>query len=443
MTSGRRRARFGLLMAVGLSHATSACLVDRSLKNRCQDQSDCAAGRRCVGGVCQAGSITPPDAIVESPIGDGGPPSSDRMQEVSDAPREPVAIVEGGTTIDVGGGADSVPAGTPNTVFVTSRSYPPNFGSLEAADRYCNLAALAGGLTGVFRAWLSTSAMDARDRLQGARGWVRPDGLPFADTVDDIVRGRTFYPPSIDELGHRVVMNPLITDNVATGTTEFGVLSPESNCHDWEYGFGGAAVQAGYPDSSAGMWTAGTMGPCDQAARLYCFGVDRVAAVAPAPAPAGSRLAFVSTGRFAPSQGVSAADALCNAEAAGAGLAGTFSALLATTTAPASARFPSAATWMRPDGVSLNAVGSDMFQAGPSATINVTARGSYGAITGVLTGAEAATALAQSSQNCVDWTDSSTLAYGSAGVSTSVSGWFSNSGIDACNYPLPIYCLQN
>lgn len=49
-----------------------------------------------------------------------------------------------------------------------------------------------GGTPGSrFVAWRSTGAIAARDRLAGARGWVRPDGLALADTVEAHRRAQT------------------------------------------------------------------------------------------------------------------------------------------------------------------------------------------------------------------------------------------------------------
>src|SRR5215510_6780649 len=77
--------------------------------------------------------------------------------------------------------------GAANLVFVTSQHViAGQLGSLAAADAVCNESAANAGLPGVYVAWLSTSATNAIDRLAGARGWVRPDGRPFADTSADI-----------------------------------------------------------------------------------------------------------------------------------------------------------------------------------------------------------------------------------------------------------------
>ncbi|MBA3541511.1 MAG: hypothetical protein H0T79_18000, partial [Deltaproteobacteria bacterium] len=42
-------------------------------------------------------------------------------------------------------------------------------------------------LPGTFVAWLSLGATDARDRLAGARGFERIDGLAIADQPGEVV----------------------------------------------------------------------------------------------------------------------------------------------------------------------------------------------------------------------------------------------------------------
>jgi hypothetical protein len=104
--------------------------------------------------------------------------------------------------IQLAGDDTVMPDGPANLVFVTSQHViAGQLGSLAAADARCNDAAGGAGLPGHYVAWLSTSKTSAIDRLAGARGWVRPDGRPFADTPADIAAGRIWYPASIDENG--------------------------------------------------------------------------------------------------------------------------------------------------------------------------------------------------------------------------------------------------
>ncbi len=99
---------------------------------------------------------------------------------------------------------------------------------------------------------------------------------------------------------------------------------------------------------------------CFQGAALFCFETGRTATVAPAPAPAGARLGFVTRGaRTQP--GLAAMDALCTTEATAAALPGTYRAAVATSTASVTSRFTlDDRPWHRPDGT-LVARGAELF----------------------------------------------------------------------------------
>ena len=217
-------------------------------------------------------------------------------------------------------GADGASA-IPNYAFVTSATVPAVFQSLDAADQICATAAAASGLPGQFRAWLSTATANAIDRLQGARGWIRTDSAPFADTLDDLGAGRIFTPLRLDERG------AIASGLVMTGTNAAGRAEPASDCNDWSDGATGDAM-AGTTEGTTTVWTSVTTIRCSDPARLYCFGVDRVATVAPRP-PNG-KLAFLSDDPFTIGGGLAAADAQCQREATSAGLPGTFHALLSS-----------------------------------------------------------------------------------------------------------------
>src|SRR5690606_37464596 len=79
-----------------------------------------------------------------------------------------------------------------NVVFVTSTQQAAgSLGGLEGADALCRARAEAGGLPRPesYVAWLSDDTVSAIDRLSGSRGWVRPDGRPFVDTLADLESG--------------------------------------------------------------------------------------------------------------------------------------------------------------------------------------------------------------------------------------------------------------
>ena len=262
-----------------------------------------------------------------------------------------------------------------NIVFVTSTSQDGNLGGLAGADAICNARAAAAALPGTYVAWLSTSTVDAKDRLGTARGWVRPDGLPFADTVADITAGKIFYPPRLDEFGTDVsVLGFLVT--AYTGTLSAGTVTPTpSTCMDWTDNNVDLFTGLGQADATTEMWTDSNAGArCIAQVRLYCFGTDHTASVLP-PGSTG-RLAFVSSALFPPDAGLAAADTLCQNEATTAALPGTYKALLATEGFHAASRFNLVGTtWVRLDGVKVVDQASDLAGSQFLAPLNLQADG--------------------------------------------------------------------
>lgn len=72
---------------------------------------------------------------------------------------------------------------------------------VAGADAMCVDRARAANLPGTYRAWVSSQTENAKDRLGGARGWIRTDGRPFADRIEDALVGNFFFPPRLDETG--------------------------------------------------------------------------------------------------------------------------------------------------------------------------------------------------------------------------------------------------
>jgi hypothetical protein len=259
-----------------------------------------------------------------------------------------------------------------NTVFVTSTTYSLDdlqqrgAGStaaeqvLSGADQVCAQLAQGAGLAGQHRAWLSSEDASALDRLGSARGWVRVDGLPFADVlIGSQPPGPIFYPPQLDEMGATGRGGA----DVLTATGDDGRFYPGFDCQDFtsrsptDLGF------TGERSAGSGRWSTYYEFGCDHRFHLYCLGVEETVLVPPPVPPAASRLAFVSHGPLDPAQGLAGADALCQGEAQANGLgARHFLALLATSTQSAAARFmPSGLPVVRTDGVTVSQSDLDFF----------------------------------------------------------------------------------
>jgi len=333
----------------------------------------------------------------------------------------------------------------PNIVFTTSTTQTAALGGLAGADAICAQRALAAGLAGSYRAWLSTSTVNAIDRLGSASGWVRPDGKPVLNSVADIAQSKLFYPPRLDEFGNDLGAIPF----VMTATGSDGTLPTSTTlttCGD----FTSASIDpnkqllGGYASADSNAFTTGnSFGGCTGAYRIYCFGIDRAAQVA--VTTAAGRRAFTTAAYWTPGGGIVSADALCQNEATAAKLPGTYKALLAPSGATVTSRFNvTGAPWIRSDGIPLAPTASAFF----SATVldvspNVTADGSvYYGNAPMWTGATTATAVGSDATTCGNWQSTSdTGATGLAGQ-TSASVFFSGGPTEPCNFQDLLTCLQ-
>ncbi len=372
-----------------------------------------------------AGAIDPrtPDARATDP--DAAPGQADA------APGQPDAVPAA---------PDAAPPPTPNLVFVTSTHHDGNLGGLAGADAICAARAQAAGLPGTYRAWLSTASESALSRLGSAAGWVRPDGKLVARSSSDLAGDHLFYPPRLDEFGH-----DLGTQLVRTATGPGGAMvSGSDTCGDYRVATAGTFVAAGLASGGGWLFSAGFGSTCADPTSLYCFGIDHTQTL-PTPTATG-RLAFATSGTWAPGTGLDTADALCQQEAGAAGLAGTFKALLANTGTSALSRFDlTGAPWVRTDGIALAptaaALASAAFLDAPPA-VDARGGGSYGN-SGWWSGASTLTAPGSIASTCGGWTSSAASAVGTLGQLanshvTELAGQFPNT---PCNSRAHLVCL--
>ena len=357
-----------------------------------------------------------------------------------------------------GGGADGGttclgcvdPNGGPyNYAFVTSKTYVPgSLGGLDGADAECQTLAGAVPLPGHFKAWLATSTVDAKDRLvtpngTAARGWIRPDGRPFADSIGELLDGQMYFPLRLDESGNDLI-DATEDTTVATGTEVDGTKAIGNTSADWTSSQVNYA--SGDPFATNIEWT-GNHGSRlgTSVARFYCFGVDHATPLA-VTSTAG-RLAFLSNTTFVPTTEADA-DSICIMEAHNNGRTGDFRALLSSRASPATLLYDLAGpTWVRLDGIPWLAQASDLAQGKLLTTLNVqfsaANQPAYAAYAEVWTGsATPGLPSATAEQDCSDWNSST----GSGTV-----GWaYESNGLAFLNRSLAcndltgpkLYCLQ-
>jgi hypothetical protein len=188
-------------------------------------------------------------------------------------------------------------------VFVaTASDSGGDLGGLEGADATCQaLADEAGAGDRTFRAYLSTSTVDARDRI-GEGPWVNANSILVATDLDDLhsiigdVDGTLLVDLFVDHEGNRIngqwagSPGPNQHD-ILTGSAPDGTRLP-ATCSDWTSSTATPGPQVGHSDGlGPGMNAAGNFGSwnsshapqgCSQqqlnavggAGRFYCFAAD-------------------------------------------------------------------------------------------------------------------------------------------------------------------------
>jgi hypothetical protein len=328
-----------------------------------------------------------------------------------------------------------------NYMFVTSTQQPAgSLGGAVGADALCNQRAGAAGLPGTYVAWLSTAAQSAAAHVGNARGWLRPDERPFADSLSSLTaEHHILYPPRIDETGHDIGSG-FASQDVATGTLPDGTGT--GDCAGFSSTSGDVII--GFASWASGWFTHAAQVPCGQPSRLSCFGVDQATAIV--LAPLSGRRVFTTSGTITGATGIAGADLLCNQEAAAAGLGGSYKALLATQAQSVAGRFVvSGTSVVRPDGVIAANSEVALFDSQLLAALGITAKKQVAdtVFDVAWTGATSPRATAMPQGDCADWSSTSGSLLGWMGrlhASNPQFFYYSGSG---CGHPgVPVYCLE-
>lgn len=196
-------------------------------------------------------------------------------------------------------------AGTqPKRIFITRNAYDGNLKTagggtdgLSGADKLCDVAAMSASLGGVWKAWLSTTSIRARDRILDVGPWVNLHGSVVFPNKASLLTG-PMVPIEFNErnestIGHVVVGGPPWTDGVPmwTGTNKLLGLAtikytPQTpaTCSDWSATTYDLKAEFGLSDSTTGGWTEFAEGwsppgydantgllQCNSTAHLICF----------------------------------------------------------------------------------------------------------------------------------------------------------------------------
>ena len=137
-------------------------------------------------------------------------------------------------TVTAGFGSQGWPSG--NLIFVSSTVQASSLG-VSGFDAVCNSLATTAGINNAagngFRAWVSTSTTNAKNRPWSNGGSSRLDGsVVFTDlkaAIDPTLGSRIRHPINIDEQGSVIAS----AEPVWTGTSADGYAVTGSTCTDW------------------------------------------------------------------------------------------------------------------------------------------------------------------------------------------------------------------
>jgi hypothetical protein len=155
--------------------------------------------------------------------------------------------------------------GTAQCVFVTSAPTNGNLGGLAGADATCAAAATARGLTGTFKAWLSTTTVSAASRMTApAFAYVLLDETVVAATPTALISGTLAAPINLTDRGTAAV-GSVWTNSDVTGA------SLAADCNVWADGTAGSTGVQGSTASITATWTSNGTANCNLLKALYCI----------------------------------------------------------------------------------------------------------------------------------------------------------------------------
>ena len=167
---------------------------------------------------------------------------------------------------DGAGGAGGDTGPTERRVFVTNTIQTGSMGGIAGADDICAMQADAAGLEGEFKAWLSTLASPASDRLlRSDVPYVLVDGTVIADDWDDLTNGDIQAPIDLDATGQE------LGGDVWTGTLPSGESYADGDCNGFMSNASDIRSLCGSTQFSDARWSAAQTPSCNARLRLFCI----------------------------------------------------------------------------------------------------------------------------------------------------------------------------
>ncbi|NNK06732.1 MAG: hypothetical protein HKP50_05445 [Myxococcales bacterium] len=168
--------------------------------------------------------------------------------------------------IDAGPDAATDAGVTERRIFRTDTTQNANLRGIDGADAICAAQALAAGLEGEFKAWLSTIASPVADRVaQGSGPYVLVDGTRVADDWSDLVDGSILAP--IDRDANGIARS----GEIWTGTLRTGASFLGSDCEAFATDSMDVTGLCGASSATNATWTENITPACSTRLGLYCI----------------------------------------------------------------------------------------------------------------------------------------------------------------------------
>ena len=166
-------------------------------------------------------------------------------------------------------------------VFTTSTTYDGNLGGLIGADAKCQARAVAAGLPGTYKAWLSDSVASPSTRFAKATVAYRlVDGTLIADNYAGLTSGTLSAPINKTESGTAAPTSTFcgtgkITVWTSTASTGLPQLTATNTCNNWTDSASTGGAQWGDGAVTTSSWSmfcsGGTCAGPTFVAALFCF----------------------------------------------------------------------------------------------------------------------------------------------------------------------------
>lgn len=380
-----------------------------------------------------------------------------------------LVLVFSGIVACGGGGGGSSSSKAPGVVFVSSVEGSGDLSSwtdaggatgLAAADNVCQAMANSAGLDGTFVAWLSDDTDDAYCRVLGLSGkkstlcdgaytaqitagpWVRTDGTPFANSLEEAVfpNNKIYSPVRYDESG------VLHSATYFTATDGGGELSYDSPCINWTETYPTYAP-LGTSEGTGGAWSFAYSGQCNalDPRHLLCMQTGEVGALSMVPETGNT--VFVTSAEYnGDLGGIDGANSKCQASADAVGLAGNYKAWLSTSFANAVDRILDAETpLVTVDGVKVaNSVSDIVVDQALLTAISVTEAGDYLDYTAFpWTGTKSSGIYFGGDSTCSDWTDGTSGSSGRRGAAVLADVYWTSKYTSSCSIQERLYCIED